>query len=543
MNKWIPFCLLFLASCAQIVPPSGGRPDKTPPFPKSYTPDSAATLFHSKTVEIEFDEYIVLKDLNSQLIISPPMDKQPIIKVKNKSLSIEFREPLKDSTTYTINFGNAIQDLHENNPISNFRYVFSTGSYVDSLALTGNVLNALTLVPEKGVLVMLYDKLMDSVPYKRLPSYFGRTDANGNYRITNIKPSTYKLFALKDGNGNYKFNEGELSGFKNQNLVLTHNDTANFLIYTEKPHKQYLRKAYQAGCGKIVLVFNKPVEDLKLRALNFQPGPEHKTFVERNEAGDSLVYWFTPSSSDSLILEVGAKDKRIDTLRYKLISYDKMLAQRKGQKASLSVKVNAGRGLFDLNSPITFEFDNPVTDLTQAETKIALTEDTLKGNLMNAGLIKALHPERNLRYYSWKDSLHPLKEKGKYKLYLAPKSFKDIYGFYNDTVKINFHMQELKYYGTLKLNIHIAAGHYVLQLLDEQDGVAREVKVSSNKELFFEYLPPAKYRLRFIYDSNNNGKWDPGDYLQKIQPEHVLYYIQPVTIRSNWDQEVDWYIK
>jgi len=536
--------ILLFSSCAQQVAPTGGKPDTRPPLARKYSPDSATTHFHSKTVEIQFDEYIQLKDVSTQLVISPPMEKMPSVRVKNKTLTIEFKEPLKDSTTYTMNFGTAIQDLHENNPNVNFRYIFSTGSFVDSLCLWGQVTNALTLVPEKGVMVMLYNKLSDSVPYKQLPSYFARTDERGYYRITNIRAATYQVFALKDANFNYKYNEGEAIGFRASSLVLTHNDTANFVLFRESEQKQKLRRVSQIGHGRILLVFNKPVEDLLLKPLNFSWGEGSRVFVEKNAGGDSITYWFNSPKTDSLILEISDKGKVLDTVRYKLISYDKMLSQRKGQKASLSVRVNASKGTLDLNSPITFEFDNPVLSLGRIpDGKLLITEDTSHKNLSSKGSFHYLEKDKSLRFFSWADTAHVLKENQKYKLYILPGAFKDMFGFYNDTIRINFRTRELKFYGTLKLNLHAPEGHYVLQLLDETDAIVRESKIGGGKELYFEYLYPGKYRMRLIYDVNSNGKWDSGIYLQHLQPEHVIYNPQPVTIRSNWDQEVDWFIK
>jgi hypothetical protein len=537
-------CMILWSSCAQIVPPSGGKPDTRPPHARKYEPDSAAVHFHSKTVEIQFDEFIQLKDLNSQLIISPPMEKTPDIRVKNKSLLIEFREPLKDSTTYTINFGTALQDVHEGNPLTNFRYVFSTGAYVDSLTLSGKVTNALTLVPEKGVMVMLYEKLDDSVPYKRLPSYFSRTDANGNYQIANIKPATYKVFALRDANNNYKCNADEMIGFRDQVVNLNHSDTANLVLFKEDVKIQRIKRVYQAGHGKILFVFDKPVEGFKVRPLNCTFGEGEKINVEYNTRKDSVTFWFGNPKLDSLILEVRDKDKVYDTLRYKLITREKMLSQRKGKKASLSVKLNVVRNPFDLETPILFEFDDPVLDFSSATPeKLILTEDTSRRNLFSKGLFSYANKEKNMRVYSWKDTAHVIKESKKYHLTMLPGAFKDMFGFYNDTMKVEFHTQELKYYGTLKLNMHAPAGKYVLQLLDENDGIVRESLMKGDQELYYEFVPPGKYRMRLIYDANANGKWDTGNYLKHEQPEHVIYNIQTVTIRSNWDQEVDWFIK
>lgn len=539
------FLLLLLSSCAQVVAPSGGKKDEKAPFPKKYTPDSAATHFHSKTVEIQFDEYVLLKDLNNQLIISPPMEKQPEIRVRNKSLLIEFKEPLKDSTTYTINLGNAVQDIHENNPIRNFRYVFSTGSYVDSLSLKGTIQNALSLSPEKGVLVMLYKDLQDSVPYKQVPSYFGRTDDNGNYRISNVKAGTYKVFALHDANANYKINPGEMMAFAPQPLNLLHNDTMNFLLFKEDVEKQKLLKAYQAAHGKVVLGFSKPVEGLKLRPLNFSVSDVQKEIVETNATGDTAIFWFTSPKTDSLILEVSDKDKIFDTLRYKLITRAKMISQNKGEAPRLVINANVGRDRpFDLNTPIRFEFNNPVMDISpDLFSKLILRKDTAKKNLFTGGKIEQIHKKRTSRIYNWRDTTGSIKENGLYHMIILPGAFRDMFGFTNDTVRTDFKTQELRYYGTFKLHLHIAKGKYLLQLLDEKDGVVREQKINDGEEVYFEYLNPAKYRMRLICDTDGNGKWSTGNYLRHIQPEHVIYNVESVMIRSNWDQELDWYVK
>jgi len=536
--------LVLLSSCAQIVPPTGGKQDMRPPFARKYIPDSAAVHFHSKTVEIQFDEYILLKDIGTQLVISPPMEKTPIIRARNKTLYIEFREPLKDSTTYTMNFGTAIQDLHENNPLTNFRYIFSTGSFVDSLSLNGQVTNALTHSPEKGVLVMLYDKVDDSIPYKKLPAYFAKTDERGNYRITNIKKGTYKAFALKDANGNYKFNEGEPIGFRAEPITLKNKDTADFLLFRQPAEVQRLKRGALQGYGRIGLVFNKRVEGLRLTPLNFSFGEGARIYTEQSSGGDTITYWFSSPKVDSIILEVSDKDRVYDTLRYKLISREKVLAQRKGQKASLVLKSNASKGMLDLDSPITFESDVPMLELDHIpSSKFILREDTAKKNIAPGGQMHYLVKENDQRFFSWKDTTHVLKENGKYHLLILPGAFKDMFGFINDTIRYNFSLRELKYYGTLKLNLHAPAGTYVMQLLDEQDGIVREAQPGGQKELYFEYLPPGKYHMRLVYDANKNGRWDSGDYSKHLQPEQVIYNTQPITIRSNWDQEVDWFVK
>jgi uncharacterized protein (DUF2141 family) len=541
---WLIFVLL-LSSCAQVVAPSGGKKDERAPFPRKYAPDSVAVHFKSKTVEIQFDEYVELKDLSNQLIISPPMNKLPEIRVRSKTLLITFKEPLKDSTTYTINLGNAVQDIHENNPIRNFRYVFSTGSYVDSLSLKGSVINALTLTPEKGVLVMLYKDLTDSVPYTHVPSYFGRTDDNGNYRISNVKGGIYKVFALRDANSNYKINPGEMMGFAAEPIKLFHNDTLNFLFFKEDVAVQKLFKGYQAAHGKIVLAFAKPVEGLKLKPLNFSIADIQKSIVETNVSGDTATFWFTSPKKDSLLLEVRDKDKIYDTLRFKLITRAKMISLNKGETAKLAIKTNAGRDRpLDLNTPIVFEFARPVFDNNpELINKLILRRDTIKKNIFKEGRFQRTELNGNARMQTWTDTSNSIKENTTYHLLILPGAFKDMLGFTNDTIRADFKTQELKYYGTLKMHVHIAKGKYLLQLLDEKDGVVREQGIEDGQQVYFEYLNPAKYRTRLIVDSDGNGKWSTGNYMRHLQPERVIYNVQSVMIRSNWDQEVDWYVK
>ncbi|HEV7232149.1 MAG TPA: Ig-like domain-containing protein [Bacteroidia bacterium] len=538
-------CLLLLFSCAQIVAPSGGKIDDTPPRVKHYYPDSAAVHFKSSTIEIEFDEYIQLKDLNNQLVISPPMQKSPLVRVRNKTLLIDFKEPLKDSTTYTINFGTAIQDNHESKPLTGFKYVFSTGNYVDSLFLTGQVLNALTHVPEKGILVMLYSSRADSAPYSQLPSYFGRSDANGNYKITNIKKGIYRVLALQDGNGNYKFNPGEMIGFRAELLELKRSDTTNFLVFKEEVEKQKLRRAWQDNYGKIKFAFVKPVEGLRIKPLNHAATDKDQIVIETNAVRDTVTYWFTSPGTDSLILEIADRYKVYDTLRYKLITRAKMISNNKGLKPVVTIKSNAKRGkLFDLGTPLTFELGTPILGSgSPAPDKVFLREDTSKANLFRKGKWDWKNPERTHRFEYWQDTASPFAENKKYHLLILPGAYKDMFGFVNDTLVTEFKTQDSRFYGTLKMHLHIASGQYLFQLLDESGNVFRERPMTNGGDLDFDYLPPARYQARLIYDANANGVWDTGNYLKHRQPETVIYNNQTITIRSNWDQEIDWYVK
>ncbi len=199
------FSIIILASCAKIVAPTGGPKDEDHPLIVEIDPPDYTINFNSEKVNITFNEFIQLKDLNESLVISPPLEENPEIKVKGKTLVIEFLEELKDSTTYNIYFGNSVQDFNEGNPIENYQYVLSTGSYVDSLSISGQVINSFNLLPEEGVFVMLYEELGDSVPIKQIPTYISKTNEEGFFRINNIGHNEYKLFCVRDFNKNYLF--------------------------------------------------------------------------------------------------------------------------------------------------------------------------------------------------------------------------------------------------------------------------------------------------------------------------------------------------
>ena len=237
--------ILLLSSCAQVVSPGGGAKDILPPKTSKYIPDSAQLNFNSRIIEITFDEYIQLKDLNNQLIISPLLAKTPDITVKGKTLIIELdkEETLKPNTTYCMSFGNAIRDLNENNAIEDFKYIFSTGTFIDSLSLVGKIQNGFNQSTEKGILALLYSDLSDSIVYKNQPDYFAKTEKDGTFRINNIKAGKYKLVAIKDGNANYKYDgETESIGFINGSIDISEKQNIVIDLFQEPAKKVYLKK-------------------------------------------------------------------------------------------------------------------------------------------------------------------------------------------------------------------------------------------------------------------------------------------------------------
>lgn len=521
----------FLVSqCAQIVNPNGGPKDVKPPYAVKYTPDSAQTNFTEKNIAIVFDEYIQLNDLQKQLVISPPMAVAPEVKVKGKSLLIVLNDSLKKNTTYAFNFGDAVRDFTENNAIDNFQYIFSTGSFIDSLSLSGIVKNAFDMKPDKGILVMLYDTHDDSVPYKKTPSYFARTKTDGSYKINNIRQGTYKAFALKDANNNYLYDvPTEQIAFSDTLINIKKNTSLNLSLFKEEPKKQKLLKASIIEHGHIIFSFAKPVDSLKLNF--FSPEPKRNVIYEYSKEKDTLHYWFSDEWKDTLKIQIAVGNKILDTVHLKPITVEQMSKSSRGGKWRLGAIANVKKDrLFDYNQEIELRFNHPISnaqtnsfDLKQGNNKINFTNTEFSDTTKRKFIFK-----------------FPLVQDSIYHLFIPPATFTDIFGLTNDTIKVDFKTQEEKYYGTLKLSLKMKIRiAYMLQLMNEKGEIFDYA--SSEKGVFsYQYLPPGPYKLRIIYDKNGDEKWTSGDYLSKKKPETIIYYPSPITIRSNWDLELDW---
>ncbi|CAN5354938.1 Ig-like domain-containing protein [soil metagenome] len=566
ISAFLKMCVvgIMFSSCAQVVAPGGGARDITPPKILKYSPDSAQLNFASKNIEITFDEFIQLKDLNSQLLISPPLARTPDVTIKNKTLNIELdkNETLKPNTTYCISFGNAVQDLNEGNPIENFKYIFSTGTFIDSLSLKGKVQNGFTQTTEKGILVMLYSDLSDSVVYKSQPDYFAKTEKDGTFQINNIKVGKYKLVAVKDANANYKYDgESESIGFVNAAINVSEKQNILIDLFQEPAKKTFLKKYIHDSYGKVTLIFNQGSDSLSVRPINnTQKGVQE--YLEFSKNNDTLTYWIKNFMKDSLILQVNNGNKVVDTVSLKFISREDA---EKSKKHPLKLKLLSspdGNQSFDLGSELVLKFSNIISKKEKLEN-VLFKEDTVlyktKWYLGFSGYNEAI-----VKIGYWdsisnisEDPYNPgtficspefrnfdLKENTSYHIFIPPGTFTDFFGLTNDSIKIDFKTKEEKFYGSVKLNLTLPSAdlQYIVQLLDESGNIVRESIVRKTTAIEYKYLYPKKYKVKVIYDSNYNNKWDAGNYLQKTQPEKVIYNSELINIRSNWDAELDWKI-
>ncbi len=529
--------------CATIVSPSGGPKDNHPPKIVKSIPVDHSVNFHSDNIRIYFNKFVKLNNINTNALVSPPMTKAPDYTIKGKSLVIKLKEHPKDSTTYTISLDNSIADIRENNIVTDMQYVFSTGNHLDSLQIEGRVLDAFTLKPIKDVLVMLYLKNKDSVPYKERPLNIARTDAKGRFFIKNLKKATYKIFVLKDVNNNYLYDQpNEQIAFIDTTLVPVRRDTSkkdtiNILKHTlnlfqENDSIQKLIKYWVVSMHQAQIIFKYPVRKLSLLPVSKFKLPTANSMLpgsitELSKTRDTLNIWFVNYNKDSISFSVRNNNKIVDTV--KLYLAQKKYA-KKGEKLGLRFNV-AKANPFDLFKPIRFTSNTPLKDYDIKKIKLIDGKDTVQPSVSFADSVKR---KMELSYH--------FLESHTYTLFIKPNAFKDVYDITNDTIKIDFKTQALKNYGSLKIIPKFSEYSIpkILQLLNASGNVVRETVIRSKADLQFEHISPATFTLRLIYDANNNGRWDTGKYLKHIQPEKVVIYHKPVVVRANWDTEIEW---
>lgn len=540
---------VILTACAKIVPPTGGPKDVTPPELVRSTPKLKSTNFKGKEVILTFDEFLQLKDAVTQVVVSPPPAKQPDIKLKGRSVILRFSEDLKPNSTYSIYFGDAIQDLNEGNAKKNYYFTFSTGPHLDTMELRGRVCNAQTGLPEKDVIVALYTEMKDSIPYKERPFYISKTNVGGDFTLKYLANKPYKLFALKDANSDLMFDlpseaiafdpkpvkpEAPLpdscDSIKRINTGIYH----QLALFQEQDSVQRIQKTVVTQRKKISFAFKYPVKTLLLNPLNFKKD-NWKTF-EWNPKRDSLDCWLAPVMPDTLQFRVIADNMKPDTLQFILKAEKANNKKTKAGKEQLKAKdkvaikiISTHGSTQPYDKPLIFETENPVNEKTLKGLRLSHLKDTI---LVDATLADTLSRRRFIINQKWK-------EKSAYTLLIPGGMLTDKYGAINDSVNLMITTWEERDYGTFKIdaNIQTTKGQWLFQLMTEKDVLLREQTAAKSGKIIFSLLAPGKYMLKMIYDENNNGIWDTGKYLKNRQPEKVIRFNGLITIRANWDQE------
>jgi uncharacterized protein (DUF2141 family) len=517
------FLLILCVSCAKRGSITGGLKDTLAPVLKSSFPDNYSTKFQGNKIKLYFDENIKLKNINKQLIISPPMKNDPLIipTTATKVLTITIKDTLQPNTTYSFNFGQSIADNNEGNPFNQFKYVFSTGDYIDSLALGGRVKDAYNKDVESFVSIMLYEaneKFNDSTIYKEGPRYITNTlDSLKTFRLENLKAGKYFLFAMKDRNNNNKFNpKTELIAF-NKTIVTIPNDTVFELeLFKEVlPFKAF--KPSQASGDRLLLGYEgKPNSNAERPKITLKNNTEIiPTIVTKLEKKDSLQVWFKPLKADSLLVNIEKGNYKKD-FTFKL---------KKQKNDTLSIKT-VQSGALNFRERLTLESSTPLVNFDKSRMKL-INKDSVAVDFTTT-------------YDDFTQQLFidfKIEEAQKYNLKFMPGAVTDYFEKTNDTLTFITTTKNYSDYGNLTVSLkNINRFPVIIELTNEKgDVVAASEYTESKTEIEFNLLEPSVYTLRAIYDDNKNKEWDTGTYFEKHQAEEVIYLSKGVDIRTNWD--------
>lgn len=533
MRIFAVFIIFFtLFSCARQGTPDGGPKDEIPPKFMGSSPDTLSLNVdpNIQEINIDFDEYVILKNHTQQIIVSPPLGSSATfmpVGTPRKSVKITLNEPLLENTTYNINFGNALQDNNEGNKLPNFQYVFSTGDYIDSLEIKGKA-NVLSLKERPENLIVALFKIdsayTDSAIISKKPLYISRPDSAGIFRLNYLHSGKYQMVAFQDEVENMQFDFGkEKFGFIEQSVELNENQEINIQLFNQLPSYK-ADKADQKSYGHLVFRFSGQPEEVEVKPLDFEFSTSKISYIPRS---DSLNFWFNPVTDT-----IEEKSKRINFLVKHLEQTDTI---------SL-VYSNSMRHLLTLS-------ENSKGGFTPAK-KLKITANYPLEKL-DSGFISVKKDSLNLSFDIEKDPRNgnaftldfPIELNSNYKVELLPGAIMDFFGEMNDTVKIDFKTKTRNDYGNVKLTLEGKPEKpFWIQLLTDKDEVLDE-KYSTESYFEYNYLTPGKYYFKILIDENENEFWDTGDFFTKKQPEPVLTYSGYVNVRALWDVEETWIIQ
>jgi uncharacterized protein (DUF2141 family) len=519
--RYIFLLLVFLViGCAKKGTITGGLKDTIAPKIVGSFPKNFSTNFTGKEIKINFDEYIKLKEINKQLIISPPLKRQPEIlpNTASKVITIRIKDTLLANTTYSFNFGKSIQDNNEGNPYQQFKYVFSTGNYIDSLSLGAKVKDAIERKVDNYVSIMLYDandKYNDSIIYKQVPRYITNTlDSLQLVKFENIKEGKYRLIALKDLNGNNKFDpKTEKIGFQKEFITIPNDTIYELELFKEEPTFRAVNTS-QASGSRFTIGYEGNPKDVK---ITLKKNSEAIPFViSQLQKKDSLQVWFKAVKGDSLSIDV-SKNKFQKTFSLKVKEQKKdTLGFSSEQVGTISFRDN-----FAIKSNV------PLTKWDVTKMKL-INKDSAEVKFTN----EYDEQRQELKFVFNKEPLE------KYNLKVLPGGLIDYYERKNDSLSFDFSTNNVSDYGNLRLKLENVKRFPVIVELTDKDGKVVVSQYSEKETLLnFDLIDPAKYTIRVIYDNDKNKRWTPGSFLEQRQSEEVIYFPTEVDVRANWDVE------
>ena len=525
---FIVFGFLFsITGCAKRGTITGGLKDTIPPKIIGSSPENYKTNFTGNEIKIVFDELIKVKDITKQLIISPPMKDAPIIVPQgsaSKFISIKIQDTLQPNTTYSFNFGQSITDNNEGNPYSQFKYVFSTGSYIDSLTVVGKIKDAYNQTPDNFVSVMLYDAktFKDSTVYKETPLYVTNTlDSLKVFALENLKESEYYIVALKDKNGNNKFDpKSDKIGFLKDPIKTPTEIAYQLELFAEKPAFK-AEKPIQQTTNKYFMAFNGNTQNLKVKAKAGSKDIDVRVAKFPTVGKDSIQLFVPKIESDSIEFFV-----ENDNYSKSFVSKYKELKETD----TLSIQMKQ-RGNLKFREKYILTSTTPLVEF-----------DTTKMKLLNKDSSAVAF---TTAYKEFEQELHfdfKKEESEKYTLEILPGAVIDFYGKSNDTLIQKINTNTYADYGNLRVNLkNVNRFPIIVELLDSKANIMASQVSTQDTTLNFDLIDPMLYTIRVIYDDNANGEWDTGNFLEKRQAEQIVYFPKEIDVRANWDvdQEFD----
>ncbi|OXA68401.1 hypothetical protein B0A67_20680 [Flavobacterium aquidurense] len=522
--RYIAFLLVFLMlSCAKRGSITGGLKDTLAPVLKYSSPKNMSTNFEGNEIILGFDEYVKLKNLNKQLIISPPMKHEPLIlpTTASKVITIKIKDTLQPNTTYSFNFGQSIADNNEGNAINQFKYIFSTGSYIDSLSISGQIKDAYEKNVDNFVSVMLYevnDTYKDSLIYKQSPRYITNTlDSLRTFKLENLKAGKYLLVALKDKGANNRYNpKDDKIGFLKHYITVPNDTVFELELFKEtlplkafKPIQASGNRVYLPYEGKQNFKLSKPKIVLK------HNNDVLETIVTAFPKKDSLQVWFKPIKADSLAMEI-SKDNYNKKFTFKI----------KDQKKDTLNITALQNGVLNFRDKFTLESATPLVKFDKSKIRL-VNKDSVAVDFTT-------------EYDEFEQKLYVDFKKepvDKYNITFFPGALTDFYEKTNDTLAYKLTTKEYADYGNLVLNLRNVKRYPIIVEITNKKGdvVLASAYSEESTKISFDLLQPEAFTVRIIYDDNKNKMYDAGNFLNKTYSEEVFYYQKEVDVRTNWD--------
>ena len=519
---YIPIVFLFLLSftdCAKKGRPSGGLRDTIAPVILRSAPENFTTNFKNNEIRITFDEFIKLKDISKELIISPPLKYPPVITPLSvsKVLKIKILDTLKDNTTYSFNFGNSILDNNEGNLFPNYKYVFSTGSYIDSLTLKGTAVDALLPKTDFPTTVALYQvdqSYKDSLVFLEKPTYITTTiNETNNFELSNLKQGTYQLIALKEQTRNYTFQpKTDKIGFYKDLITIPTDSLFELRLFKEVPDFKPTRPKLESS-NRISFGYQGKTDNYQITLLT-QMEDDFQYQVLKQPGRDTLNFWFKPKVTKDSLVFVTKNKLQIDTttVRFRELYSD-----------SLRLTAINDR-LISLGDTLKLKANTPLVAISSEKISV-VTKDSLA-----IDFVAQINTKENAAQI-----VFDKQEEQLYSITLRNGALTDYLSNTNDSIVYRQQVKPIADFASLNLTLDNADEFPLLiELIDEKFKVVKQTYLEANAPVFFEHINPGKYFIRLIVDQNKNKVWDPGNFLDKLAPEKVVYYPSIIELRANW---------